>query len=184
MIKKPISCVLPQSPDNPDRRVLREVAKFLNELNIGRQGRRVQGMIIAQDRNHATDLAEKWSLLDLPGTCAVYHGQLANDIRRQAKHEFTSGNTDVLIVVQMLREGFDHPPVTVIGFCRRVGSPVLFGQFVGRALRIVRDDDTFPTTATVVWASEHNLERNWNDFISEKLIPVHDDPELMDEDAQ
>ena len=44
----------------------------------------------------------------------------------------------LVIVVAMLLEGFDHPPISIAAITYKIVSPVRFVQFIGRAQRIYR----------------------------------------------
>lgn len=52
--------------------------------------------------------------------------------------EIKDGHIQLVIVVKMLLEGFDHPPFSIAGIVTKIRSPVKFAQFVGRIQRIVR----------------------------------------------
>ena len=45
---------------------------------------------------------------------------------------------DLIIIVAMLLEGFDHPPLSIAGILTGIRSRVKFAQFVGRIQRLVR----------------------------------------------
>ena len=61
--------------------------------------------------------------------------------RNEAIGEIKKGKYDVIIIVQMLLEGFDYPPLSVAGIVTPIRSPVKFAQFVGRIRRLVRHTD-------------------------------------------
>jgi superfamily II DNA or RNA helicase len=62
--------------------------------------------------------------------------------------KFKNQEFKTLVVVDRLREGFDHPNISVVAFVRGVTSLVLFEQSVGRALRKVDGGDT--TVAMII----------------------------------
>jgi len=180
-IKQPKFDNLKQAPNDPTVRVLTQVAQKLSIQNQNRQlNHRYQGMVLALDREDAENMLEMWqnNRLDQHASIAVYHGDRKE--RHLTLDRFRRRDIDVLIVVQMLKEGFDHPPVSVIGIARRVQSSLLFTQFIGRAFRIVRQQDRTPDPqydqiATIISAEEFNQQQNWDSFIEEKLIPTVDD---------
>ena len=66
----------------------------------------------------------------------VYSGMKEN--RRALLDDIKEGKYDLIIVVAMLLEGFDHPPLSVAGILTKIQSRVKFAQFVGRIQRLVR----------------------------------------------
>lgn len=157
-------------------RVLRAVAAKLNVLNAGRAvHQRYQGMILADSTNAAADvLLAQWNTIpDRPEAAVYYHKKKSNPLTLS---KFTKHRTIVvLIVVHMLKEGFNHPPVSVIGITRNIGSPLFFTQFIGRAFRIIRKADGTPDAtanreAFIYAGAEHKQQKNWNTFWDERLI--------------
>ena len=52
------------------------------------------------------------------------------------------GVHDIVIVVNMLREGFDYPPFSIAGIVTTsIMSLTKFAQFVGRIQRVVRHEE-------------------------------------------
>ena len=52
--------------------------------------------------------------------------------------DIQNGKYKIIIVVSMLIEGFDYPPLSVLGILTKIASPVKFAQLVGRIQRVVR----------------------------------------------
>jgi superfamily II DNA or RNA helicase len=175
-----LSVAAGQLANDPTLRVIRAVADQLAAMNAGRQPQmRYQGMVITDTREDAAGVKQLWDMLGSSATAAVYHGDVEK--RALVLHHFKQRQIDVLIVVQMLREGFDHPPVSVIGIARRISSPLLFTQFVGRAFRIIRAADgsahpDYVQQAHIFAATEHEQQRNWLKFRTEQLIPIEPEP--------
>lgn len=175
-IKKPNFISLPNAPDDTNLRVMNQVANKLYLLNKNRDNtKKYQGMLIALDRNDAENIKIKWEEKELnkKATIEIYHGDI--DDRGLILWKFKNRKIDVLIVVQMLKEGFDHPPVSVIGILRRIQSPLLFTQFIGRAFRIIRGKDRKPDPeyeqeAYIYSAHENKQSKNWKMFREELLI--------------
>ena len=42
-----------------------------------------------------------------------------------------------VIIVKMLLEGFDHPPVSTAAICTNIHRPIKLAQFIGRAQRVM-----------------------------------------------
>lgn len=66
---------------------------------------------------------------------AVVHGELEDVKRDRACEAFARGELPVLVNVMVLTEGWDAPIADTCILARRVGSPSLFLQMVGRVLR-------------------------------------------------
>lgn len=179
-IKKPIFSNLSSSPDDPTVRVITQVAKTLAKRNQGRnQDKFYQGMVIALDQDDADNILKQWkdNQLEQFATAEAYHTGIKKKDRPAIKMRFKERQTHVLIVVQMLKEGFDHPPVSVIGIVRKIGSPLLFTQFIGRAFRIIRGQDRladphYDQIANIITAEEFKQQKNWDSFQEERLIPT------------
>ena len=81
----------------------------------------------------------------------------------------------LVVVVESLLEGFDHPPISIAVIMTKIVSPVKFAQFIGRAQRIVRGQEGLESPeikADVVTDDFFQQEENWQAFAEERLIPV------------
>ena len=58
--------------------------------------------------------------------------------RKSVIKDIKTSGYDMIIIVAMLLEGFDHPPLSVAGILTGIRSRVKFAQFVGRIQRLVR----------------------------------------------
>lgn len=94
--------------------------------------------------------------------------------------EFLAGKRRVMFVVQMLKEGFDHPPVSVQAICRKVKSPVVFAQFIGRAMRWVRNGPD-AQIAFVFSPSICAQQKNYQLWREEHFISLSDPSEAPSE---
>ena len=67
-------------------------------------------------------------------------------------------NYDLLIIVMMLLEGFDHPPLSVARILTSIESHVKFSQFIGCIQRDIRHPELEheSTTADIITAPEFN----------------------------
>jgi len=77
-----------------------------------------------------------------------------------------NGRLDVIVQVQMLGEGFDHPPLSVAAIFRPFRSLSPYVQFVGRIMRVLRQGrpGDADNCGTVVSHVGLNTERHWREF--------------------
>ena len=70
----------------------------------------------------------------------VAHGKTLKNrkMKEKALKEIQAGNVEIVVIVKMLLEGFDYPPLSIAGIVTSIQSPVKFAQFIGRVQRIVR----------------------------------------------
>lgn len=89
------------------------------------------------------------------------------------------GTLDGIVQVQMLGEGFDHPPISVAAIFRPFRSLSPYIQFVGRAMRVnVQRAPGHPDNEGIVVSHVGlNIDRHWEDF---KRIDG-DDQAMIDE---
>ena len=93
-------------------------------------------------------------------------------LRRLRDHQI-----DCIVQVQMLGEGFDHPPLSVAAIFRPYRSLAPYIQFVGRIMRVVRQNepDHPDNKGVIVSHVGLNNEGRWTDFRDLDL----DDQELV-----
>ena len=93
-------------------------------------------------------------------------------LRRLRDHQI-----DCIVQVQMLGEGFDHPPLSVAAIFRPYRSLAPYIQFVGRIMRVVRQNepDHPDNKGVIVSHVGLNNEGRWTDFRDVDL----DDQELV-----
>lgn len=82
-------------------------------------------------------------------------------LRRLRDHQI-----DCIVQVQMLGEGFDHPPLSVAAIFRPYRSLAPYIQFVGRIMRVVRQNepDHPDNKGVIVSHVGLNNEGRWTDF--------------------
>mmetsp|Transcript_18960 Transcript_18960/g.29743 ORF Transcript_18960/g.29743 Transcript_18960/m.29743 type:complete len:136 (-) Transcript_18960:113-520(-) len=108
----------------------------------------------------------------------IYHSKIAKKERARRLGVFESEKTeqDILVVVNSLREGYDFPPISVVGIFCNIASAVKFDQFVGRGVRIVRDEDgnrrDQGVSCDVVYSSlyDYRLPEQFRSCESETLV--------------
>jgi superfamily II DNA or RNA helicase len=86
------------------------------------------------DIEHAQSAAEMWRSYGVAAECV--HSGLSPEERSAVLNRFRLGLTRVLTNVQILTEGFDHPPVSCVVMLRPTQSWSLYCQCVGRGTRI------------------------------------------------
>lgn len=94
------------------------------------------------------------------------YSEMDEDKQRKIFHELETGQIDCVVQVQMLGEGFDHPPLGVAAVFRPFRSLSPYVQFVGRIMRVmIQDDPTNPANhGYVVSHIGLNNDANWRDF--------------------
>ena len=70
----------------------------------------------------------------------VIHSDLASDDRGRVRGRLSSGELDVVVQVQMLGEGADYPNLGVAAVFRPYRHLVPYAQFIGRIMRVVRQN--------------------------------------------
>jgi len=96
----------------------------------------------------------------------VIHSGLGQDEREEILSALRSSTLDVIVQVQMLGEGFDHPPLSVGAIFRPFRSLNAYVQFVGRIMRVntpnaVNHPDN---EGIIVSHVGMNQDANWDDF--------------------
>jgi superfamily II DNA or RNA helicase len=88
------------------------------------------------------------------------------DKQRSALQQLEIFQIDCIVQVQMLGEGFDHPPLSVAAVFRPFRSLSPYVQFVGRIMRVMfQDDPSSPANhGYVVSHVGLNNDANWRDF--------------------
>ena len=84
--------------------------------------------------------------------------------------EYRKGQIDVLVNVNMLGEGFDHPNISIAAIFRPFRSLPPYAQFIGRALRKIQEDkpiDTIDNVAHVIYHKELGLDDLWKYYTGE-----------------
>lgn len=107
----------------------------------------------------------------------TYHSNVPQRTRRKIMTAIRASAIKLVIVVSMLLEGFDHPPISIAAIMTKIVSPVKFVQFIGRAQRVVRGQDGMLESgaieAQIVTHREYEQAENYKAFEQERLIPQH-----------
>ncbi|KAJ7375508.1 hypothetical protein OS493_002283 [Desmophyllum pertusum] len=129
---------------------------------------------IAKDIDHAKEVASIWNdIWGSPGSAVTHHSKLPKKTKKKNMEKILSNQVKLVVVVAMLLEGFDHPPISIAAIMTRIGSPVKFSQFVGRAQRLVRDQEESESQhilADIVTGSLFNQRKNYKAYEKEEWI--------------
>ena len=166
---------LPQVKSNIKRMIpiLRKVKQLLDNKRLSARNVPHMAIVIAKDTYYAELLLELWQFLfpDEPAECYHSKNQSRDEIMRRLKDNQLS----LVIIVEMLIEGFDHPPISIAAITCNIQSLVKFVQFVGRAQRIYRQDEyTDNLRANIVTHIDYNQGGNYENLVNEHFIPITD----------
>ena len=131
---------------------------------------------IAKDTASATHVENLWNALWNDGSAIAYHSQLGAFELQNRMQRLRNNQVKLVVVVDMLKEGFDHPPISIAVILTRIISPVKFTQFVGRAQRIVRTpegSESNTTSADIVTHAYFQQGDNYCKFENEELIEIN-----------
>jgi DNA repair protein RadD len=90
---------------------------------------------------HAEDVCEEF--VEQGVTAHVVTGNTPSDEREEILHDLAHGETQVVVNVAVLTEGFDAPPVSCVVLTRPCSYKSTMVQMIGRGLRTV-DQEEFP----------------------------------------
>ncbi|MER8700359.1 DEAD/DEAH box helicase family protein [Mesorhizobium sp. M1273] len=137
--------------------------KYLRELRE-RTGFRHQIIAVACSVDHARQVR---SLYEERGLKAQeIYGEMADELKDRVIENLRGGRLDCIVQVQMLGEGFDHPPLSVAAIFRPFASLSPYIQFVGRVMRVVHEakPEHQDNNAYVVSHVGLNTDAHWDDF--------------------
>lgn len=146
-----------------NRHIVDGSLKYLEELRE-RTGFRHQLIAVACSVDHARQVR---SLYEERGYRAQeIYGEMDKDRREGVIDALRSGRLDCIVQVQMLGEGFDHPPLSVAAIFRPFRSLSPYIQFVGRVMRVIHEGkpDHPDNHAYVVSHVGLSNDEHWDDF--------------------
>lgn len=130
----------------------------------GKTGQKQQIIAAACSVDHARQLCALYEQRGIK-TREIY-GEMDDQKKSRVIQELEDGSIDCVVQVQMLGEGFDHPPLAVAAIFRPFRSLSPYVQFVGRIMRVMFQDD--PNNAAnhgyVVSHVGLSNDANWRDF--------------------
>ncbi|WP_261556250.1 DEAD/DEAH box helicase [Frankia tisae] len=94
------------------------------------------------------------------------HSDMPEDKQKAIKTRLRNGDLDVIVQVQMLGEGFDHPSLSIAAVFRPYRSLSPYIQFVGRVMRVNADQTPgHPDNRGIVVSHVGlNIDQHWDDF--------------------
>ncbi len=100
------------------------------------------------------------------GLSAAYVTSDRPEESEKAIIEFKKGQIDVLVNVNMLGEGFDHPNISIAAIFRPFRTLPPYAQFIGRALRRIQEENTIGVIS-IMWHmlyihKELDLDELWS----------------------
>ena len=99
--------------------------------------------------------------------------KILNTFRRLNGEVERDHDPRILIVNNMLREGFDFASVSVVGISRSFdGDGPTFEQFLGRSVRTFREREPRGLTAKFVWHTYDQLGPYFTKYRSDRLVPI------------
>ena len=97
---------------------------------------------------------------------AEIHSRMDESEREAVLADLRNGSLDVIVQVQMLGEGFDHPPLSIGAIFRPYRSLNPYIQFVGRVMRVNNQNaPNHPDNEGVIVSHVGmNQDTHWDDF--------------------
>ncbi|MEJ9209496.1 DEAD/DEAH box helicase, partial [Paenibacillus larvae] len=147
--------------------------KTIVEMSIRRLNeKRSQGqahhqiIAVACDIDHAKEITKLYEEYGLTA------GVVSSDDPDNAEEviiEYKKGQFDVVVNVNMLGEGFDHPNISIAAIFRPFRTLAPYAQFIGRALRKIPDgNQSIDNIAHVVYHTELDLDELWGFYTGQK----------------
>ncbi len=127
-----------------------------------------QIIAVACGIDHAKEITD---LYKMAGLTADYVSRDRQEESEKLIIEYKKGQIDVLVNVNMLGEGFDHPNISIAAIFRPFRSLAPYAQFIGRALRTIQDNnpiDGIDNIAHVIYHTELDLDELWSYYTGEK----------------
>jgi len=116
------------------------VTASLDRLEQLRQtGTRHQLVAVAMQIDHAKAIRSLYT--ERGYEAETIHSKMSEEDRAEVLRKLKAGLIDVIVQVQMLGEGFDHPQLSVAAIFRPFRTLAPYLQFVGRAMRVVVQND-------------------------------------------
>ncbi len=129
-----------------------------------RTGQKQQIIAAACSIDHARQLTALYGQRNI--AAREIYSEMDPDKQTKAMQDLEDGRIDCIVQVQMLGEGFDHPPLAVAAVFRPFRSLSPYVQFVGRIMRVMFQDDPGNPANHGYVVSHIGLynDANWRDF--------------------
>ena len=94
---------------------------------------------ITPNIHEAKEVAKIWNeIWGSHDSAIAYHSDQKPEKKKRLMKRILNNEVKLVVVVEMLLEGFDHPPISIAAILTKIVSKLKFTQFVGRAQRVVR----------------------------------------------
>jgi DNA repair protein RadD len=146
-----------------NRHIVEASIKYLEALR-GRTGYPHQIIAAACSVDHARQVR---SLYEERGYGAhESYSEMEREKQESILTNLRRGKLDCIVQVQMLGEGFDHPPLSVAAIFRPFRSLSAYIQFIGRAMRVPRENQPGHADNHAYLVSHVGLNNDelWEDF--------------------
>ncbi|MEB5968958.1 DEAD/DEAH box helicase [Enterococcus gallinarum] len=125
---------------------------------------------VACSIEHAEQIAKLY--FDAGMRVTIVHSAQDKSVQKEAFKKIETHNTDVVVNVALLGEGYDHKFLSIAALFRPFRSDLPYQQFVGRVLRSISVKDGFQINeedniAEVIHHQELNLDNLWNSYKKE-----------------
>ncbi|WP_212698505.1 DEAD/DEAH box helicase [Vallitalea pronyensis] len=138
---------------------------------------------------HAQDVALWYE--EMGQNVIIIHSKMSKEDRDKNLLDIEEHKCDVVVSVDMLKEGYDHRYLSVLAIFRPYRSKNAFAQIVGRVLRIIPEEEVtdygIDNNACVVYHEEIGLDKMWNDFkreVAKSTIPPKEYPDYEFSDRE
>ncbi|WP_052947376.1 DEAD/DEAH box helicase [Aneurinibacillus tyrosinisolvens] len=165
MDKKWVTRSVAYSPKCNQTIVEMSIKRLLEKRRLGSAHHQI--IAVACDINHAKDIK---ALYEAQGLTAAVVTSDEPDKAEDTIIDYKKGQIDVVVNVNMLGEGFDHPNISIAAIFRPFRTLSPYAQFIGRALRKIKDgDDNIDNLAHVVYHTELDLDELWAYYPGQKI---------------
>ncbi|MET4516406.1 DNA repair protein RadD [Bradyrhizobium sp. i1.4.4] len=146
-----------------NRHIVDASIKYLQELRQ-RTGFKHQLIAVACSVDHARQITALYTERGVKSH--EIYGEMDKDRQDKIIADLRNGKLDCIVQVQMLGEGFDHPPLSVAAIFRPYASLSPYIQFIGRVMRVVHEakPDHPDNHAFIVSHVGLNTDAHWDDF--------------------
>ncbi len=146
-----------------NRHIVDASIKYLEEMRQ-RTGFRHQLIAVACSVDHARQIRALYEERRI--RAHEIYSDMDKERQENILADLRSGRLDCIVQVQMLGEGFDHPPLSVAAIFRPFASLSPYIQFVGRVMRVVHEakPDHADNHAFIVSHVGLNTDAHWDDF--------------------
>ena len=166
--------------------IYRQVLKGVNEKQQIKNGAHPfpngiphMAMAITKDTDEAKKVVNLWNDTWGESSALSYYSALSKEEKRKRMERIRSNQVKLVVVVGMLLEGFDHPPVSIAAILTNIASAPKFVQFIGRAQRIYRSQDGPEDNAICADIVSHEYydrqKVHYQHFIKEHFIEIQDE---------